>query len=401
MAVTEYDTVVVGGGIVGSSVAYHLAKVGTETLLVDREDRGRATDAGAGILSPATSSRESGDAWYEFAFEAAKYYPELVSMLEADGINPKQIGYGRPGALRVAVSDAEIEPFERLQEQINDRHDRFGRPATGAIEPLSASAARKRFPALETVQRALYYRDAARVDGRSFAQALKEAGTHHGLEQRAATVDTVRRDGNTIVGVRANGETIDAANVVIAGGAWSHAFETDLDSEIPVEPKRGQIVHLAFHDRSEYNGSTSGDGSDSRSPPATADWPIVSGFRHHYIVPWSGGRVAVGATREAGSGFVPYPTASGVHEVLEEALRVAPGLGRAELDEIRVGLRPVSADGLPVLGSVPGVEGAYVATGHGPSGLLLGPYSGRVVADLVRGQRSEIDIDLFELDRFE
>lgn len=75
---TEYDTIIVGGGIVGSSVAYHLARTGTETLLVNREDRGRTTDAGAGILSPATSGRESDDDWYEFAFDAAGYYPELV-----------------------------------------------------------------------------------------------------------------------------------------------------------------------------------------------------------------------------------------------------------------------------------------------------------------------------------
>lgn len=398
---TEYDTVIVGGGIVGSSVAYHLARAGTETLLVDREDRGRATDAGAGILSPATSNRESGDDWYEFAFKAAEYYPKLVASLEADGIDPEQIGYERPGALRVAISDDEIEPFERLQELIDDRHDRFGRPTTGAIETLSPSAALERFPALDTVQRALYYRDGARVDGRSFAQALREAGAHHGLERRASTVETIRHDGSAIAGVRADGKTIDAANVVIAGGAWSSAFEDDLDTAIPVEPKRGQIVHLAFRDRSGRNGATPDDSSDGMSRPETAAWPIVSAFRHHYIVPWPGGHVAAGATREAGSGFVPYPTAGGVHEALEEALRVAPGLGRAELDEIRVGLRPVSPDGFPVLGSVPGIAGAYVATGHGPSGLLLGPYSGKVVADRVRDRRPEVNINPFEVGRFE
>jgi len=401
MAVTEYDTIIVGGGIVGSSVAYHLTRAGSDTLLVDREDRGRATDAGAGILSPATSSRESGDDWYEFAFDAAEYYPELVSVLEADGIDPEQIGYGRPGALRVAVNDDEIESFERLQELIDHRHDRFGRPETGTIDTLSPSAACERFPALDTVQRALYYQDGARVDGRSFTRALEEAGTHHGLERRAATVETIRCSGDAIVGVRADGETIDAANVVIAGGAWSATFEDDLDTAIPVEPKRGQIAHLAFRDRSGPNGSTPDDGSDGRSRPETAAWPIVSAFRHHYIVPWPGGRVAAGATREAGSGFVPYPTAGGVHEVLGEAVRVAPGLGRAELEEVRVGLRPVTPDGFPVLGSVPGTEGAYVATGHGPSGLLLGPYSGKIVADLVRDRRPELHINLFEVGRFE
>jgi D-amino-acid dehydrogenase len=132
----------------------------------------------------------------------------------------------------------------------------------------------------------------------------------------------------------------------------------------------------------------------------TGDWPVVHGFHDHYIVTWGGGRVVAGATRETGSGFDPRVTASGVHAVLGEALRVAPGLAGARMLETRVGLRPLSADGLPVLGRVPGVAGAYVATGHGPSGLTLGPYSARVVADLVVGRVPDLDLAPFRPDRF-
>ena len=132
----------------------------------------------------------------------------------------------------------------------------------------------------------------------------------------------------------------------------------------------------------------------------TGDWPVVHGFHDHYIVTWGGGRVVAGATRETGSGFDPCVTAEGVHAVLGEALRVAPGLAGANVLETRVGLRPLSADGLPVLGRVPGVAGAYVATGHGPSGLTLGPYSARVVADLVVGRVPDLDLAPFRADRF-
>ena len=118
------------------------------------------------------------------------------------------------------------------------------------------------------------------------------------------------------------------------------------------------------------------------------------------MVPWDDSRVVVGATRETGSGFEPRPTVQGVQKVLEEAVRVAPGLAGAEIREIRVGLRPYTIDGAPVLGSVPGVDGVLLATGHGPSGLQLGPYSGKLVADLAMGLAAKMDLQPFSVARF-
>src|SRR5262249_46377111 len=101
-----------------------------------------------------------------------------------------------------------------------------------------------------------------------------------------------------------------------------------------------------------------------------------------------------------GSGFDVRATAAGVHEVLSEALRVAPGLATATLREVRIGLRPATPDALPVLGPAPGVRGVYLATGHGPTGLQLGPYSGKLVADMMLGAQIETDIGAFAVTRF-
>ena len=90
----------------------------------------------------------------------------------------------------------------------------------------------------------------------------------------------------------------------------------------------------------------------------------------------------------------------GVLEVLAEALRVAPGLAQAEVREIRVGLRPYTEDHLPVLGHVPSIRNIYLATGHGPTGLQLGPYSGKLIADLVLEKDLETDIDAYQITRF-
>lgn len=374
----DYDVIVVGGGIVGLSTAYHLLKMGAKTLLVDRADPGRATDAGAGIISPETNVRDA-EHQIELGLQAGAYYPELVAELEAD--NPGATRYARCGLLLVAATDDELDAFEQAHTRIFERQRRRGAPPTDDLCEVTPTEAQRLFPALTTVRRAIYSRPAARVDGRYLAAALHKASDRLGLTTRRASVERLRLDGRHVTGVDVAGEAFQADAVVIAGGAWSAVFSEQVGLLLPVEPQRGQIAHLTLH------------GVD------TADWPVISAFHGHYMVAWSGGRVVAGATRETGSGFVPRTTGSGVLEVLREALRVAPGLAQAEVSEIRIGLRPYSADGMPILGPVPGVAGLYLATGHGPTGLTLGPLSGKLVAEQALG-RAAPAIDPFRVDRF-
>ena len=371
------EAIVVGGGIVGSATAYHLARAGVDVALFDRADEGRATDAGAGILSPATSSNADSEPWFRFAVDAVDYYEELDADLRAAGVG--ETGYAVPGLLQVAVDDAEARAFDEALAVIRDRQERMGEPEE--IVELDPETARERCPVVGEPTRALWNPNGARVDGRVFSAALREAGERAGLTVREADVTGLRVESGTARGVVADGERVDAEAVVVAGGAWSTEFADDLGYEIPVEPMRGQILHL----------DTDRD---------TAGWPVVTGTRSLYAVPWSSGRVAVGATYEEGSGYVPHSTVEGVHDVLGDALEVFPGLADAAVGEIRVGLRPGSADGLPVCGPVPGVEGAYLATGHGPTGLQAGPYSGRQVARLVRGEPVETGMGAFSPARF-
>jgi D-amino-acid dehydrogenase len=374
-----YDAIVVGGGIVGMSTAYHLVSGGARTLLIDRADRGRATDAGAGILSPETNSRDP-ETWFDFAVEAVAYYPSLVQRLQAD--QGGDTGYAQCGQMIVAVSEDEHEAFERAKRLIFSRQARRGLPNHDDLHEVTAREARQLFPALASVYGAIYYRRAARVDGRLLNQALQDAAEHRGLILKRGTVERLTIQQHGVTGVVVDGESLSAGKFVIAGGAWSQAFGVQLGVEIPVAPQRGQIIHLGL------------SGTD------TSAWPMISAFHGHYMVPWPDHRVVVGATRETGSGFQPHTTAAGVREVLDEALRVAPGLAAADIRDIRVGLRPYSADTMPVLGPVPGVREIYLATGHGPTGLTLGPYSGKVVADLALGQRPTTDISAFYVTRF-
>jgi len=373
---SSYDVVVVGGGVVGASVAYHLARDGVRTLLVDRGDPGRATDAGAGIL-PAPGDADDPDAVARFQALAALYYPELIERLAADDAGAT--GYAVCGALSVALDDAEAAHLERVRRALARR----GAAGSHEFRIVAAAEARELFPPLGDVRGGLFSAGAARVDGRRLAAALRRAGERHGLAIRAGDVEALREEGDAVRGVVVAGETVPAGHVVLAAGAWSGVLGERLGVRIPVGPMRGQIAHLEL------------PGAD------TAAWPIASGLAsEHYLVAWPDGRVVAGATRETGAGFEARSSAEGVMEVLGEALRVAPGLGRASLREVRVGLRPASADGLPILGPVPEVDGLLLATGHGPIGLQLGPYSGRLVAEIVTRGAPGTDISALGIERF-
>jgi len=374
-----YDAIVVGGGIVGMSTAYHLLCAGAKTLLVDRGDRGRATDAGAGIISPEMHGRGP-DAWFRFAVAAIDYYPALIARLQEE--HGGDTGYARCGQLVVAVSEDELAPFEHIRRVMLGRQERYGFPSPHDLYDLSGSAARELFPPLAPIHNALYYRNAARVDGRLLTHALQQAAERRGLTIQRESVERLALQRGTVTGVVVAGATLTAGQVIIAGGAWSQAFGAQLGITIPVAPQRGQIIHLGL------------PGTD------TTAWPMVSAFHGHYLVAWPDSRVAVGATRETGVGFQPHTTVAGVQEVLSEALRVAPGLAPAEIREIRVGLRPLTIDELPVLGPVPGVENVLLVTGHGPSGLTLGPYSGKVIAELALGQTATTELSAFHVTRF-
>jgi D-amino-acid dehydrogenase len=308
------------------------------------------------------------------------YYPPLIEALQAE--NAGETSYARCGMLQVAATEDEIPHFEQAQRVILARREQRGRPSPAELYPLSPSEARELFPALGNVHAAIYFRHAARVDGRQMGRALRCAAEARGLEVMEGSVGSFERQGSRVTGVRVDGQAIQAETSIIAGGAWSAALGDQLGVRIAVEPQRGQIAHL------ELAGENTGQ------------WPIVSAFHGHYLVPWPDGRVAAGATRETGAGFHVTMTAVGVREVLDEALRVAPGLAMAKLLEVRVGMRPYTRDRLPVLGQVPGIDGVLVATGHGPTGLQLGPFSGRVVAEMALGQRSEVDLAPFSVARF-
>lgn len=368
-----YDIIVVGGGLMGACTAYQLVRHGMKVLLIDRADYGCASDASAGILSPETNVRDS-SAWIDFALKAVRYYETFIPEI---GIN--ETGYAKCGLLKVATAEEE-SIFERAKSIIMERKRSLD--LGDDLQEITPDQAREMFPPLVQVAGAIYHRNAARVDGRLLTRTVISAAQAQGLQVAHGNADRLLIDHRKVLGVKLADDSVAAPRVVIAGGAWSTSFEGDLRVTVPVQPQRGQIIHLI------------------RNDAQTTEWPIVDGFRGHYMVPWPDHRVVAGATRETGSGFDARITVSGVLEVLSEAFRLAPGLATWSVKEMRVGLRPMSPDGLPILGAAPQFDGIYFVTGHGPTGLQLGPYSAKLVTDLILGRPLDADISPFNLSRF-
>jgi D-amino-acid dehydrogenase len=359
-----YDVVVVGGGVVGASAAYRCVTRGARTLLVDASLPGRATDAGAGIVSPETELRD-GSPSQLLAEAAARFYPSFIAELQAAGA--ADTGYTNCGKLIVATDDRQAEWLGGYLHMLHDPR-RPGAVPEG-IEEITPDDARARFPLLGKVTRAAWSRDAARVDGRLLTAALLGAAIDRGLEVEHATVHGVIVSSGAARGVE-TGSRVEARCVIVAAGAWSGGLASSLGLEIDVRPQRGQIAHFALDD------------------PATVRWPVVSPLAEHYLLAFPG-RVVAGATHEDAAGFDARVTAAGCAEVIANALSVAPGLADSTLHEVRVGLRPVATRGDPYLGAVPGVGGAFLAAGHGASGLTYGPWSGVQVADAALGEPHE------------
>ncbi len=342
--------VIVGDGVAGAATAFALARRGAAVTVVDAGLVGRATDAGAGIVQPWSTSSDG--EFYELYSAGADFYPELIERLAEAGVH--EIGYRRSGAL---VVDRDASVIEEVAQRVRVRA--AASRTAGDVRLVDPGAARELFPPLADGYHGLHIAGGARVDGRALRTGLLEAAAAHGatrVEARAELTD----DGAVTV----DGTALPADAIVVAAGAWTDRVLRPLGVRARVEPQRGQLVHLRVD-------------ADTRS------WPSVHPVAPHYLVAFDAGRIVAGATRETGSGFDARVTAAGERQVLDDALALAPGLAGASVIETRVGLRPLPEGGLPTVGPVDGRPGIYVNAGFGAGGLTMGPLVGDLLAERV------------------
>lgn len=362
--------VVIGGGVIGCAVAMEMAGRDADVLLVEKNEPGvGATGASAGMLAPQYET-EGESPLFRLAVESRAAYPGFVERVERWADWP--VGYRMNGMLVANRTEAETGEAEALVAW----QRRIGLPA----EVVDASHARQLHPGVaEDVSSWLWLPEEAQVDAQRLATALAEAVRSAGARLRLGEeVEAVLSESGRATGVRLEGgETVDARAVVLAAGAWSSGLE-GLPRQIPVRPVRGQILRVR--------------------PAELPGWPLVADHQAHYLVPRENGTVLVGSTMEE-VGFDDSTTEAGEEALAGAASALIPALGDAPVVEKWAGLRPISADGWPILGPEPDLDGLFYATGHGRNGILLAPLSGRIVAELVLEGRSVVHGEAFGVER--
>jgi glycine oxidase len=355
----SYDAVVVGGGIVGLSCAWRLVQRGAAVAVIDRAvPPAGATRVAAGMLAPVGELAFGEAELLEMTLAAAKLYPDFVAELEA--ASGASTGYARHGALHVALDRDEAAELYRLHE--------LQRSLDLGAEWLPPGRCRALEPGLTpSFHGGVHAPQEASVDPRALVAALVGALESEGAELLFETeAESALLDGERLGGVRTDaGAELRAETTVLAAGAWSgHAEWLPMEARPPVRPVKGQVLELR--------------GRDGAAPCER----IVASERV-YLVPRPDGRLIVGATVEE-QGFDAVVTAGGVHELLREAYRLLPEVAEMELVEAAAGLRPATADNLPVVGPSP-LEGLFWATGHYRNGILLAPLAAKVLADRLEG----------------
>lgn len=359
------DVLIVGGGVIGCGLAYALAREGASVRLLERDEIGRGASAtAAGMLAPLAESR-AGDPLRVAGLASMALLDDHVDTLrELSGIDPR---LERSGILQLAL------PGESARLHAHARS-----LASFDCSWLDADELRKREPRVAPdLEGGLWSPREAHVDGLLLSRAFAGAAERRGAKiETGAEVVGLELDGARSVGVRTSAGRVSAGEVVLCAGAWTGL--TRVSAPLPVSPVKGQVVVLRT----------------PRSPLRTVLWGDDV-----YLVPRSNGELIVGATVEH-AGFDARITAEGVEQLLAGARRLVPALRDCAFLEARAGLRPDSADHLPLVGPVPGVPGLFVASGHFRNGILLAAVTALGLARQILHGEATPELAPFDPSRF-
>ncbi len=363
------DVVVVGGGVIGLSIAYALAKRGVLATVIDRDAFGKgASWAGAGMLPPFVVRTTSSPMVELRSWSAVLYREWSAELRERVGVDN---GYRVTGGIDVALEPGELGDLKTAAGRWRVEGIRF--------EQLQPSDFTRVEPELNPkALYAFYLPDRAQIRNPWHLRALEAAAQNFGVKLMPHTsVRRLKTVDNRITAIETDGGDISCGQVVIAAGAWSGGLLAEAQVALPTPPLKGQIVLF----RAE----------------ATFLRHIIERGKL-YLVPREDGRILMGATEE-NAGFDSRPTAEAVHELTQQAYALCPALARAEIEKYWAGLRPGSIDTRPYLGFAQEYENLIIATGHKRAGLQLAPATGELIANLATGAVPGIDLSNFRPDR--
>ena len=348
------DVVIVGGGVIGCSIAYHLRKAGIGVTVIDQGEIGaEASSAAAGLLAPLGSLAGPGP-FADLLLASFALFPTLVPELE--DVSGIRVEYERTGALRVVRNPKNVSNLRKRMKA--------WQPLGLQMRWLTGEEARQLEPTLAPdVCAALYAPEESQVRASQVVKAFGQAAANLGATLLSHTRITgiQQQHGRVTALTTSQGESITCHHLVVATGAWAAQWSEWLHIQLAVVPQRGQILALR--------------------QPAPPLRHIIFG-EAAYLAPKQDSTVVVGATKEE-VGFDKQLTAGGIVWLLSTANRLIPSLEQSAIERMWAGLRPKTPDNLPILGTAPGWENVTLATGHGSVGIMLSAITGQTLAELL------------------
>ena len=366
------EVLIIGGGVIGLSIARQLRRKGVEKItILERGQIGReASYAAAGMLAPHAETDQADD-FFRLCHDSNKLYPDFAGqLLDETGVD---IELDKSGTLYLAFSETD-------SKEIRQRFS-WQRAAGLGVEHLSAEQARKIEPFVSPdVREALFFPNDWQVENRRLLRALQKYAVLNQIEIiENAEVKRLLITGGKIAGAQTASQTFTVQTIVLATGAWTSFIDADGFTLPKIKPLRGQMISYQTAKRLFRRVMYSPRG---------------------YLVPRLDGRILVGATVED-VGFDRATTAAGIEFLRENALEIAPSLVNLNVAEQWTGLRPFAADGLPIIGALPGVENLHIAAGHHRNGILLAPLTAELLAEAIVTRTESERLKMFSPRRFQ
>lgn len=348
------DVVVIGGGVIGLTIARALALRGAgDVCLIERASLGReASFAAAGMLAPQAEANAQDD-FFKLACRSRDLYANFAASLRDEtGVD---IELDTTGTLYLALTYHDLVEIEKRFE--------WQTAASLPIEKLTPAQARELEPCInESVLGALRFPLDVQVENRRLLSALTNCVSRLGVTIVTETsVESVRVERDRVSGLQTSRGFIACGKAVVAAGTWSGFIQLSPKTALKIEPVRGQMISF-----------------DAR-PQLTRH---VIYTPRGYVVPRQDGRLLAGSTSEH-AGFAKQVTAGGISTILANAQEISPAVSNLPIVDTWAGLRPRAPDNLPVLGPCDEIGGLFYATGHYRNGILLAPVTGELIAEAV------------------
>lgn len=368
----QIDTVIIGGGIIGLSIAFELAKRGHQpTILEKGVCGGQATGAAAGMLAPFSEIHEDNDDFFQLCHASLKAYPTWQE--EVRQLAKQDFEYNTHGSLHVVFHEADelaLESRQKWQQDQGVRSEIIRGDALFRLEPELT----------QTAVAAMYYPDEHHVYTPDFVCGLKEACLALGVQiiEDVGEIELTEITRNGVLLKSNHHEPISASQCILSTGAWTGQYEEKLGVRLPIYPIRGQICAYPQADRHVNHIIFSSQG---------------------YVVSKAIGKIVCGASEDI-AGFDTSVTDKGINRLLKWSRKLYPFMNDWEPILKWAGLRPATQDGYPLIGRLDHYPQIIIASGHYRNGILLSPITAKIVADLYENKALTLNIARFNPTRF-